>query len=683
MQKHLLLGALLATSSSLNLSAANDVSVIWDITEKNGSYNFELYFKPDGVGAHPLKSNQTAYLELSKQVDFTFIDLALRFPDIENGDYYTTLTLKPSDIPEGKYYYRASVYTNYNWGNSEVYEIPSTSTIKTVTGTKAVDTTAYSPLTDTNTYGAVTLSDDMTLNIESVWFRSALNGLPLMPTTPPGLDPTDRTRLTGTLEGYANPPFDSFSHGAIVKDGVIYIGVGGSSSFNRVATGTYEKPVINTTPDRVLLYRYDLATGNFLNPVKVMDENGKNFDQTHFRAMPWLRTDDAGTPYFLCPGLHTSRDKLGSYSPSPYTLDLSQIKESTSGFATLNAQAASVSEEFYMSENDTDYLFGTITGNIKDGNYKLWGMKYDRAAKASTAEVWTTDIKTWNVKKHLSENNAKVMSIDANPITSTQAMFSSYSQKIYPIDASHAYTHATPAIRFDNTDFNAYANYEPAYYEVNESAKTATLKNKLSDAITPDMEIAQATETRRMSGFPIINVGDMTVAAYGHLSDNADATAVQLISIKDPSLGFEPDNIVPLWDLYKETGLSKSLFQALDMTFIPAEEWNAGARATSDNLLGHLLVYAAGAGMGLYRITSDDDSVNSITQLIDDGNDAVTIHGNSIIVNSPIDMVDIIDMQGRIILHHSSPRCGTYPLPALAKGIYMLRTPSSTIKFAI
>ena len=678
MNRHLLLGALLATSS-LSPCAASDVSFIWDVTDKNGAYSFELYFKPS---EHPLKSNQTAYLELSKQKDFTFIDKALRFPIPDSGGY-TTILLKPSDIPAGEYYYRASVYTNDNikWGNSEVYASPTTM-IETVTGTKATDAAAYSPLTDTNIYDAVTLSDDMTLNIESVWFRSGLNGLPLMPTTPPGLDPTDRTRLTGTLESYDNPPFDSFSHGAIVKNGVIYIGVGGSSSFNRLAKGNYAKPTINTIPDRVMLYRYDLSNGEFLNPVRVKNHEGKDFDQTHYRVMPWLRTDDAGTPYFLCPGLHASRGDLASYSPCPYTLDLSQIEENTSGFATLNAQYTSDLEEFYMSKDVTDFMFGTITGSIKDGNYKLWGMKYNTSAMSTTAESWTTDIKIWNVKNRLAENS-KIMTIDANPFSSTQSMFSSYSQKIYPVDASHLYIHATPSLRYSNLDFNAYANYEPAYYEVDEAAKTATLKNKLSDAITDDMEIAPATETRRMSGFPIIKVGDMTFAAYGHLSDNPDATAVQLIYIKDPSLGFEPGNIVPLWDLFKGTGLSKSLFQALDMTFIPAEAWNNGARAASDNLIGHLLVYAAGAGMGLYRITADDDAVNAITQVDGDGSDAVRIQGNSIIISSPIEMLDIIDMQGRTIMRHSSPNCGTYPLPALAKGIYMLRTPSKSIKFAI
>lgn len=276
----------------------------------------------------------------------------------------------------------------------------------------------------------------------------------------------------------------------------------------------------------------------------------------------------------------------------------------------------------------------------------------------------------------------KSYTIDVNPFASTEKIFSSYTPKIYPVDNTHVYTHATPALVVGKTDFADYDNYEPAFYELEETKMTATLKNKLSDAITPEMDIAPATDTKRMSGFPVVKIGDITVAAYGHISDNNNATAVQLIQIKDPSLGFEPGNIVPLWDLFKETGLSTSLFQALDMTFIPAGEQSETTQSDDSNLLGHLLVYASGGGMGLYRINAlENERVTSIDRIHDDG--SIEIKGSSLIINKTAASIDIIDMQGRIVKHYDSPACGTYPLPSLAKGVYILRTPTTATKFTI
>lgn len=681
MKRHLFSVVMLFTTLIPNV-CATDISYIWDVEKSGDIYTFDLSFYS------PPTNKQSVYLELSKYADFLFVEKAVPF---SSSPAYQC-KVSASDIPEGEYYYRASVYTNdTQWSNFKAYAQPTNTTVSKVIGTKKTDTASYIPTPDMSAYGNVALSDGEELSIESIWLRSGLNGLPLMPTTPPGLDPTNRTKLLGTMENYANPPFDSFSHGVVVNNTTIYIGVGASCNFHPVVKGTWEKESLNSDPDRVMLYRYDLITGEFHSPVRIYNESGKDFEYSDYAIMPWLLTDDMGTPYFLSTPRYSRitamANSLDDVVPG-YSLDFSKIKENPNGIATLNATPFKGMLDTY--DESPNYLFGIAKGNISSEDYRLWGMEYKTSASNLAAERWTTSFNTWLYNSAYTPG-AKVVDFIEYPFSTVEDLsFSSYTPKVYPIDDTHVYTHATPALVCPNTDFTKYANYEPAFYEVehNPSALqskhgSATLKNKLSDAIK-GLDIAPASDTKRMSGFPIIKIGNATIAAYGHLSDNGEATAVQLIQIKDPTLGFEEGNIVPLWDLFKETGLSTSLFQALDMTFIPAEEWSGTevARASDANLVGHLLVYAAGAGMGLYKITSEgDDSVNSVIQIND--KNPIEITNNSIVVNSNVNSVDIIDMQGRIIRHYDMLDCGTYSLPTLGAGIYILRTPSTAIKFAI
>lgn len=688
MKKPLLFAALFGVAATQSVHAQVNINDVWHITSKETEtgnvYNFDVEFPSD----KDLTDKQSLYLELSKYPDFTFIEKVYAFNKKKPVLKYYSCELNPSELTEGEYYYRAAVYNAASsWCDFKVYNSPPASyttnipKLTKIIGTKASDNLGYSIITDTNAYDDIPISDDTKLSIESVWLRSGLNGQPLMPTTPPGLNPLNRTELIGTLENYANPPFDSFSHGAIVSDGTIYIGVGSSCSFNPAVTGTYTNQIQNPNPDRLMLYRYDLATGDFISTVRIKDKNGKEISQTGCRMMPWLRVDDAGTPYFLCPPLHVSYNKP-QYATPAYTLDLSKIEEATQGISTLIADSIHHREDIQLAEKETDYMFGTISGDIKNKPYRVWGMKYDRSVNSKSSSLWQTNIKTWDVTSKPYGADLNTYAIDANPFTSNEKIFSSYTPKIYPIDNTHVYTHAAPALVVGKTDFAEYDNYEPAFYELDETGMTATLKNKLSDAITSDMDIAPATDTKRMSGFPIIQIGDITVAAYGHLSENNNATAVQLIQIKDPTLGFEPGNIVPLWDLFKETGLSTSLFQALDMTFIPAEQQSETTLANDNSLLGHLLVYASGAGMGLYRINSlENEPVNSIDRILDDN--SIEIKGTSLIINKAVTSIDILDMQGRIVRHYDNPACGTYPLPSLAKGVYIMRTPTTAAKFTL
>lgn len=690
MKKPLLFAALFGVAATQSVNAQVNVDDVWYITSKETEtgnvYKFDVEFPAN----KDLTDKQSLYLELSKYSDFTFIEKVYEFNKSNPSLKYYSCELNPSELTEGEYYYRAAVYNAASkWCDFKVYNSPpakhnqNAPGLTKIIGTKVSENQGYSIMTDTNAYDDIPISDDTKLSIESVWLRSGLNGQPLMPTTPPGLNPLNRSELIGTLENYANPPFDSFSHGAIVSDGTIYIGVGSSCSFNPAVTGPYANLIENPNPDRLMLYRYDLATGDFISTVRIKDKNGKEISQTECRMMPWLRVDDAGTPYFLCPPLHVSYNKP-QYATPAYTLDLSKISttEATSGIATLIADSIHHREDIQLAEKETDYMFGTISGDIKNKPYRVWGMKYDRSVNSKSSSLWQTNIKTWDVTSKFSRVSLNTYAIDANPFTSNEKIFTSYTPKIYPIDNTHVYTHAAPALVVGKTDFAEYDNYEPAFYELDEKGMTATLKNKLSDAITSDMDIAPATDTKRMSGFPIIQIGDITVAAYGHLSENNNATAVQLIQIKDPTLGFEPGNIVPLWDLFKETGLSTSLFQALDMTFIPAEQQRETTQADDSNLLGHLLVYASGAGMGLYRINSlENEPVNSIDRTLDDN--SIEIKGTSLIINKAVTSIDILDMQGRIVRHYDNPACGTYPLPSLAKGVYIMRTPTTATKFTL
>lgn len=690
MKKHLLGVCFLALVSALPAFADySSLSDFWYTAEKknDGSFFFEVE-PPKGS----TQNNVLICLEISRYSDFMFIDKSFPMKYASTNDKYQC-ALQTSDIPRGTFFYRAAVYTTTgnSWQNFKVYNSASDQYCISKIENGIVQETEITTLPpDENTYSSVTVSlpKATELNIQPVWLRSGLNGNPLMPTTPPGINPLTRAnknyQIVGTLDNCYLSPYDSFSHGAIVENGIIYIGVGATANFHPSVTITSNKESKSDLPDRLMIYRYDLSTGQFLKPIRVKNENGKELDHTNYRIMPWLRKDSAGTPYFLCAPLYGSFEALYEYSTAAYTLDFSKITEGNGQYVEIKAQPTSSDEELRLSQTETDYVFGTVIGDIKSGNYKVWAMKYSRnISSVNTAESWTSNIKTWNVSGK-SAANPIFHTIDSNPFTSKEEAFTSYTPKVYPVDDSHVYTHATPGLVTSNVNFNNYANYEPAFYEIDSSTKTATLKNKLSDAIK-GLDIAPASDTKRMSGFPIITIGNATIAAYGHLSDNGEATAVQLIQIKDPTLGFEEGNIVPLWDLFKETGLSTSLFQALDMTFIPVEEWSGTevARASDANLVGHLLVYAAGAGMGLYRITSEgDDSVNSIIQ-VNDKKNPIEITNNSIIVNSNVNSVDIIDMQGRTISHYDALDCGTYHMPDLVPGIYMLKTSTTTIKFAI
>ena len=669
MNKRLLLAAAITVNTiAIN---ASDISEVWTIKTTATAYSFDL------DPYTPLNDDtEMAFLEISKYADFTFIERAYPF---SKGQCQINFT----DIPQGNYYYRAAVYDkkSTDWCAFRTYA-PDTNTLKQITnGTQEVAVQTYTPQPDINQYPTAELADGTPLIIESVWLRSSINGAPLMPTTPPGFDPVKRAAgeyvLTGTMEDYSTAPFDNFAHGAIVKDGVIYIGVGSASSFHPAVTGRLEAETLNPTPDRAMLYRYDLSTGEFLKPIRLTDENGKEFDYGDYRVMPWLKTDHAGTPYFICAPLFERITAL-AYSLDDaiagYTLDFSKIVEGSGNMATLRATALKAKLVTY--EDATSYIYGVIDGDVTSENYRLWGMTYNRRSGTTKADKWTSSFNTWTVANALSKNPV-IININENPFSSTDEIFTSYTPKVYPLDDNHVYTHATPTLRTNNIDFDKYANYEPAFYKID--SKSSTLKNKLSDGLTAEM--APATDTKRMSGLPIIKIGDATIAAYGHISSQPNATAIQLFQIKDPEVGFESDNLIPLWDLYNETGLSDNLFQALDMTFIPAAEWSP-ARSGDTNLIGHLLVYASGAGMGLYSISADEEgAITNIPEI--PVSEAISIKNGVMKLSSSAFNINIFDTQGRLIIHYDTLDTGEHSLPTLSSGLYLLQTPTGTIKFQI
>lgn len=682
--------AMLAISGFAAASYKN-LNYFWYYSEinKDGTYRFEI--------EQPVTPQKyQAFIEISKYKDFTIVEKA--FPLSLNSSKKLACLINPADIPSGKYYYRAAIYPTADvttWCNSKVYE-PGNDTeyilqyIDKGTGTPFAE--GNIPV-DENVYSSASLADGKMLTLESVWLRSGLNSTPLMPTTAPGLDPKALANgeyvLTGTLENHATVPYDSFSHGVIVKNGVIYIGVGSSSSFHPTVSVTNYTETLNNNPDRVLIYRYDLATGKFLKPIKVtnlVDYSGSTLDMTKYRIMPWLRVDDNGTPYFTCIPLYASVN--ASYKAIEtipiYILDFDKIAENeTSDYATLSATM--LNGDIEPSKTETEFVFPTATGNTRANNYTLWGMSCNRVmSAASAAEDWSSKINRWTPAKNYTPTK---FTINKYPFAASDAenAFRTYTTKIYPISDTQLYIHATPGLYYNKIDFTNYADFEPSFYKI--SGTSATLQNKLSDAISDGTALASPTESKRVSGFPIIKIGDVTVAAYGHLSATDDATAVQLLQIVDPEKGFEAGNIVPLWDLYAETGLSTSKFQALDMAFIPASEWVEDNATASDGLLGHLLVYAAGGGMGLYRIATNGDNSNGIDTIADSEMNAVSISGDKLLVKSAVSDINIYDLQGRTVSHFDLLNEGTYTLsefvPAITPGIYILRASTTTLKFVI
>lgn len=693
----LLAGGMAALAVAAMPVAAQAVDVAWNgVSCTDGVYTFR--FEIHDSSLNPIDRNETAYVELSPYEDFLFITKSIPMTLKEcpkgGGSTYVDCTgeCPASEIPAGEYHFRGVVYSHgsSSWCDYRVYALPdepcSYASILTVTGTGEATADGYRATPDANAYADARLADGTALSIESVWLRSGLNGQPLLPATPPGLDPATRTTIVGLVDGGAtDPPFDSFSHGAVVRDGVVYVGVGQSASFNPEVTGQMVKHELHPEPDRTLIYRYDLATGEFMKPVKVLlpsaYPDGKNpFQADHYRVMPWLRVDDAGTPYLPCVPLSDKLADLKGYCAYACTLDLSAIRACDGDYDTVDATLQPYVTDIYVGTGSPAHVFATITGDCKALDCKVWSMLHDKNAYAKPASSWTSKLRTWEVTptSSLGYTPGVEMAIDAYPFTAGDAdkLFSSYTPKVYPVDATHAYVHATPALLVGNTDYSDYANFEPAFYEVDAAGKKATLVSRLGDAAAIP-GIAPADQTKRMSGFPIVRAGGATLAAYGHLSDGvADATAVQLVQLVDPARGFSADNVVPLWDLFNDTGLSRSLFQALDMAFIPAAEWGGG-----EGLVGHLLVYAAGAGMGLYRISTVADEENSIREV--DADAGVEVRSGALVVAAPVAYAAVVDMQGRVVAGYGPLGVGVHRLPPLAPGVYVLRTPGSARKFAM
>lgn len=393
------------------------------------------------------------------------------------------------------------------------------------------------------------------------------------------------------------------------------------------------------------------------------------------------------TSTFPCVPLSGSLNSLNNYVAAFGKLDLSTIAATDGDYDTVTATLPPYNNDLLLTESKVPYVFGTVAGDITTNSYVVWGLlpNPNGGHLISPSSSWTTALKRWDIGSTYAKETSYSVESPFSGDADASLNFRSYTPKLYLVDDTHAYVHATPRLWPGYVDFTEYANFEPAFYEIDATAKAATLKSRLSDAL-PD-GAAPASHTNRMSGFPMVKMGDATIAAYGHLADDGEATAVQLVQVVDPAAGFTEGNIVPLWDLYKATGLSKSLFQALDLVFIPVSQWAGpaaaeGAADSGETLLGHLLVYASGAGMGLYRIAQLADQSNAIDDVAD-GGPAVALRAGRLVVDAPVAAADILDMQGRTVAAYGPLAPGAYPLPALAPGVYLLRTPGATIKFAL
>lgn len=587
MKKYLVV-ALIVMCAWIDVSSLNLAKVSY----ANGKYTFSLSLESS-------IKNKTTYLELSVYEDFSRIRNVEIVPADKNKGETRSKTVSETAADEGDYYWRIRVSdseTKFSW----IYPTSGEANPIHFTGKPK----EYVVHQDETEFEEIAFDDGTKLNLSSIWLRSHLLG--------------NHTFVCQDKPGaIMYKTAFTFNHGFFVKDGIIYL-----------CRGSFRTAGWDSDRSRLWLLRYDLATGEELPMLWVYAPDGADYALEE--VMPWVRTDDDGTPYFTTFSFREDRTRVVVYS-----LNLDDV--------TADAHSI-IADEVVSVTRKKGVVPGyiSVNGSIKSGEFELWGATENDSFGFGTHDPeW--QVVRWKVSGGVGvEELSDIMNLGF--ITEDLA-YENLNMMVYPVGDDCFYLHGYAIGNHDALS--------PTLYKFNPGAACELLQSYGPEGVYPQMR------DPRMGGIAMPVIDGKQLLIYGvPAQGNGEASAARIAYVPSLTGDFADHKI--LWQPGDATGFSTNLIQGVDAKFIPDE----GARTG-----GIFVLYLGNGALGVYRVDVKSPTV---------GIDAATLQtitvsydGENVNLGMKVAGMVLYDAQGRCIAADRSMTDRIY-VGRLPKGVYIV-----------
>ncbi len=555
----------------------------------NGSYVFSCYGETGPIS-----------LQLSLYPDFSRATTATMKQTTENRLRHT-MTLMPANLTSGRYYWRV-----INFATGSYAPAKDKWTYFDFTGT-AKENIPDLTLKDETVHDTFKPDTDTDIDITSLWLRS----FNLKNNIFKSIDHPNSNKAE-TCETY--------NHGAVVRDGTIYISRGSLSTSGWVLDKT-----------RVWLERYDLKTGKEHKLLLVRTPGGGDYPSKE--VMPWIREDADGTVYFTTSRLNNGAPRRVTL----YTVELDGITTATDEVTAREIKTLTLPEGFDQGG------FFTVDGSIASGEYTLWSIPEN-----SYVDTEATDftVHRWNIKGS-SVKHSKASMPDIKWLTPDLNHFNGFGMpRVYPVNDEYFYMHTGRTAPSEATMSVMLCRFiDGAECEVVSSFDD-------SGATVPATAHGSA-------GLSMFEIAGNKLIAYG-VAKEKDNTVMQIVATPTYISNFKEHKTV--WRLCDDKGMSTNAFQGCDVKYLPG---------TTDGEGGMLLLYAPNAALGLYKVDVDSRSTG-ITTTEADTPAGVRYSAGSIIADREIDGFTMYDLGGHIVASHTG-RGTHFDISDTAPGCYIIK----------
>ena len=558
----------------------------------NGSFVFTCYGE-----------NGPISLQLSLYPDFSRVTTATMTQSKDNKLLHT-MTLKPAHLTSGRYYWRV-----INFATGSYAPQKDKWTYFDFTGT-AKENNPDLTLKDGTTHDTFKTDTNTDIDITSLWLRS----FNLKNNIFKSIDHPNSNKAE-TCETY--------NHGAVVRDGTIYIGRGSLSTSGWVLDKT-----------RVWLERYDLKTGKEHKLLLVRAPGGGDYPAKE--VMPWIREDADGTIYFTTSRLNNGAPRRVTI----YTIDLDGITADTDEVTAREVKTLTLPEGFDQGG------FFTVDGSIASGEYTLWSIPenfyVDTKATGFTVHRW--NIKGSSVK------HAKASMPDIKWLTPDLNHFNGFGMaRVYPVDDEYFYMHT--------------GRTAPA--EATMSVMLCRFVDGGECEVVSSFDDSGATvpaTAHGSAGISMFEIAGNRLLAYG-VAKEKDNTVMQIVTTPSYTSGFKDHKTV--WRLCDDKGMSTNAFQGCDVKYLPDATAGEG---------GMLLLYAPNAALGLYRVDVDSRSTGIEATKADTA--AIRCSSGSLIADREIEGFTMYDLGGHRVASDTG-RGTHFDISDVAPGIYIVKIKGS------
>ncbi len=564
----------------------------------NGSYVFTCYGEDGQIS-----------LQLSLYPDFSRATTAKMIQASDNRLRHT-MTLKPSHLTSGRYYWRV-----INFATGSYAPQKDKWTYFDFTGT-AKENIPDLTLKDETAHETFKPDTDTDINITSLWLRSFNLGNNIFKSI-------DHPNSNNAQIN------ETYNHGAVVRNGIIYINRGSLSTSGWVLDKT-----------RVWLERYDLKTGKEHKLLLVRAPGGGDYPAKE--VMPWIREDADGTIYFTTSRLNNGAPRRVTI----YTIDLDGITADTDEVTAREIKTLTMPEGFDQGG------FFTVDGSIASGEYTLWSIPenfyVDTKATGFTVHRW--NIKGSSVK------HAKASMPDIKWLTPDLNDFNGFGlARVYPVDDEYFYMHTGRTAPAGPTMSVMLCRFiDGGECEVISSFDDS------GDAVPPT--------AHGSAGISMFEISGNRFIAYG-VAKEKDNTVMQIMATPSYTSNFREHRTV--WRLCDDKGMSTNAFQGCDVKYLPG---------STDGKGGMLLLYAPNAALGLYNVDVDSRSTGIEATQADTA--VIRYCAGSIIADREIDGFTMYDLGGHAVASRTG-RGTHFDISDMAPGIYIIRTNGSLTSVTI